>query len=116
MPYMPRFEGVVETGHIHRFMSIHEQVLTVIGEAKHGLWRTQDTGMVRLHRLSKTNGVKVGADLNDPSLLGDIQNYYASFLSTTKWLSGYDPYDPSYPDGGSSAKFLDLPITHVSSS
>ena len=58
---------------------------------------------------------EVGADLNDPSLLGDIKSYYASFLGRTKWLSGYDPYDPSYPDGVS-AKFLDLPISHVSSS
>jgi len=112
MPYMPRFQGVVESGNIHRFITIHEQVLTLIGEAKHGLWRTQDNGMVRVHKVKGVKGVKVGADLNDPNLLSVIQACYKSFRSDRKWFaSSYDPYNPAVPDP-SYANFLDLPISH----
>ena len=114
--YMPRFKGVFETGNIHRFITIHAQVLTLIGEAKHGLWRTQDNGMVCVQKVKGVKGVKVGADLNDPMLLSVIQDDYKPFRSDVKLFSSeYEPYNPALPDP-SSAKFLDLPISHVSSS
>ena len=115
MPYMPRFQGVVESGNIHRFITIHEQVLTLIGEAKHGLWRTQNNGMVRVHKVKGVKGVKVGVDLNDPILLSVIQDDYKPFHSDLKWYLPLDPYNPAVSDP-SSATFLDLPISHVSSS
>ena len=75
MGYMSSFKGFVEHEDIYRFFAIQEQVLTMIGEAKHGLWRTQENGLVRLRLKKKNNGegykggVKVGKNLNKPNLI-----------------------------------------------
>ena len=43
MPYMPMKDGWFQTHSTYRFLTVREQVMTAIGEAKHGLWRFMTT-------------------------------------------------------------------------
>ena len=80
MPFMPALDGHFQTHNTYRFVTVREQVLTVIGEAKHGMWRIQDNGLVRLYRKFGTTGVPIGADVYDPSLQAAITSDYKPVL------------------------------------
>jgi len=122
MGYMPSFKGFVEYADIYRFFAIQEQVLTMIGEAKHGLWRTQENGLVRLRLKKKNNGegykggVKVGKNLNKPNSLRKLKKNYAYYLekSDPPNEKSDGPYDEGYSPGkpGEDATFVDIPISH----
>ena len=47
IPHLPTYYGHMSTNNTYRFINIGEQVVTMIGDGKHGLWRTQDNGTVR---------------------------------------------------------------------
>jgi len=95
---------------------VREQVLTVIGEAKHGLWRAQDNGMVRLYRKKGAKGVPVGANVYDPSHQESIKNDYKAVLIPgieTSDEEGWEGYRYSQTDDGDGkAAFVDVPIYH----
>jgi hypothetical protein len=116
MPFMPVLDGYVQTHNTYRFLSVREQVLTVIGEAKHGLWRIADNGMVRLYRKHDAVGVPVGADVDDPSIQADIMTDYKPFLAPgpeTGDTGGWGGYRYSQDaDGDGQAAFVDVPIYH----
>ena len=77
MPYMPMKDGWFQTHSTYRFLTVREQVMTAIGEAKHGLWRIHDNGIIRLYRKGGKSGVPLDADVNDPAILDTILSDYA---------------------------------------
>jgi len=104
MPHTPIFDGMIYTGKTYRFLSIREQVLSFIGEAKHGLWRVQENGMVRLYKSRAWNaGVPLHTDVYNPK-------YYNSIKTDYNIDAGYRFYEDE--DGDGNAAFLDLPIYH----
>jgi hypothetical protein len=116
MPYMPSLDGHMKTHDTYRFITIREQVMTVIGEAKHGLWRVQDTGIVRLYRKHEATGVPVGADVYQEDLQDSIKNDYKANLipgvetSDEEGWAGYRYAQDD--DGDGQAAFVDVPIYH----
>jgi hypothetical protein len=116
MPFMPALDGFVQTHYTYRFLTVREQVLSIIGEAKHGVWRIQDNGMVRLYRIAGEMGVPVGADVMDTSLEAAITMDYKAFLvagSESGDEAGWAGYRYSQEaDGDGQAAFVDVPIYH----
>lgn len=116
MPFMPALDGNFQTHNTYRFLTVREQVLTVIGEAKHGMWRIQDNGLVRLYRKFGTTGVPIGADVYDSSLQAAITSDYKPVLipgletgDIGGW-AGYRYFQDA--DGDGQAAFVDIPIYH----
>ena len=117
MPFMPALDGHFQTHNTYRFVTVREQVLTVIGEAKHGMWRIQDNGLVRLYRKFGTTGVPIGADVYDPSLQAAITSDYKPVLipglETGDMIGGWAGYRYSQDaDGDGQAAFVDIHIYH----
>jgi len=57
IPHVPVYSGYMSTNDTYRFVNIVEQVFTLIGEGKHGLWRVQENGMVREYRRAGKPGL-----------------------------------------------------------
>ena len=112
----PMYDGWMQTHNTYRFFSVREQVMTAIGEAKHGLWRIQDNGIVRLYRIAGSQGVPVGADVMDPNLQPIIQRDYKAILAPGEesgdevgWAGWRYSQDD---DGDGMAAFVDVSICH----
>lgn len=111
IPYLPSYRGYMQTNNTYRFVNINEQVITMIGEGKHGLWRIQDSGTVREYLRAGAEGLPAGADISDPVNLAVIRRDY-SHLLVGEGFGGYkDPFAPINPAGRMS--FVDLTITHA---
>lgn len=116
MPYMPSLDGYMSTHSTYRFLTVREQVLTVIGEAKHGLWREQDNGIIRLYRKYKSSGVPVGANVYDSVHHTRIKEDYKAVLipgvetSDDEGWAGYRYAQEDDKDGR--AAFVDVDIYH----
>ncbi len=110
IPHLPVYSGYMNTNYTYRFVNVVEQVLTMIGEGKHGLWRIQENGTVREYLAEGKQGLRPNADIFTAKYQGIISNNYSHYLPTESW-SGY-----KYPDQKLNAKgelnFIDLPITH----
>lgn len=109
IPHLPFYMGYMNTNYTYRFVTVAEQVLTMIGEGKHGLWRVQEDGTVREYLKPGAIGLKEGADIFAKDSLPIIDEQYASFL----------PGGPSiykYPDQmlteDMKLNYIDIPITH----
>ena len=50
IPHLPVYMGYMQTNDTYRFVNVAEQVFTMTGEGKHGLWRVQENGMIREYR------------------------------------------------------------------
>ncbi|ACL58169.1 hypothetical protein [Methylobacterium nodulans] len=111
IPHLPFYMGYMNTNYTYRFVSVAEQVLIMIGEGKHGLWRTQENGFVREYRKKGAAGLEKDANLEDPKNFDVIKKDYASYLPDESY-AGY-----KYPDEQLSAdgrlNFIDLPISHA---
>jgi len=116
MPFMPALDGYLQTHNTYRFLTVREQVLSVIGEAKHGMWRVHDNGLVRLYRKFGATGVPVGADVYDLSIQDVIMRDYKHVLAPgleTNDTGGWAGYRYSQDDDSDGqASFVDLPIYH----
>lgn len=110
VPHLPAYIGYMNTNYTYRFVTVAEQVLTMIGEGKHGLWRTQESGYVREYRKRGAPGLPKDADLADPKNLDAIKENYASFLPKEGY-TGYKYPDEQF-DGEGKLNFIDLPISH----
>jgi len=110
IPHLPVYFGYMNTNTTYRFVNIVEQVFTMIGEGKHGLWRIHESGMVRLYRRTDSPGLAENTDLADKKNLSIIKHNYLSYLPTESW-SGYKYPDQKIAEDGS-LNFIDLPITH----
>jgi len=110
IPHLPVFYGYMGTHGTYRFLSITEQVLTVIGEGKHGLWRIQESGYIREYRASGMQGLPEGSDITAPDNLESISSNYASYLPEESW-GGYK-YPDQNIDSTYGLNWVDLPINH----
>ena len=110
IPHLPVYMGYMNTNSTYRFINVSEQVFTMIGEGKHGLWRAQESGFVREYLRKGQTGLVVGSDLMAAQNQKAIAERYSAFLPEESW-DGY-----KYPDQKIAAdgtlNFIDLPITH----
>ncbi|WP_334108924.1 hypothetical protein [Methylobacillus sp.] len=110
IPHLPVYFGYMSTNSTYRFVNIVEQVFTMIGEGKHGVWRAQESGYVREYLKKGQTGLRDGSDLMAPQNQKVITERYSSILPDEGW-SGY-----KYPDqriaADGSLNFIDLPINH----
>ncbi|TWI31513.1 hypothetical protein IQ24_02965 [Paracoccus sulfuroxidans] len=110
IPHLPVFMGYMNTNYTYRFVTVAEQVFTMIGEGKHGLWRVQDNGTIREYLKPGATGLKEGADPLAVENEGVVGSDYASFIPEAGW-DGYRYPDQKIDDQGR-LTFIDLPITH----
>jgi len=110
IPHLPFYSGYMSTNYTYRFITVAEQVLTMIGEGKHGLWRVQENGTVREYLKKGASGLSTNADLSAKENLAKIESDYGSFLPEESW-SGYKYPDEKINKDGK-LNFIDLPISH----
>lgn len=110
IPHLPAYFGYMSTNYTYRFVNVAEQVLTMIGEGKHGLWRVQESGTVREYLKKGATGLPENANLSAADNLAKITNDYAAFLPDESW-SGYK-YPDEKLDKDGHLNYIDLPITH----
>jgi len=110
IPHLPVFFGYMGTHGTYRFLSVAEQVFTVIGEGKHGLWRIQESGLIREYRASGKQGLPEGSDISSQDNLDTISSNYASYLPEESW-GGYK-YPDQQVDSEHGLNWVDLPINH----
>lgn len=108
IPHLPFYTGYMQTNQTYRFITVAEQVMTMIGEGKHGLWRMQENGTVRLYLRPQAQGFSVGTNVNTVS--ADAIN--AAYLSHD-YSIGFPLYKyPDNPVTDGKLNFIDVPITH----
>ncbi len=97
--HLPAKHGSMSTNKTFRFININEQVLTMIGDGKHGLWRYQDNGTVRYYLKDGATGVD-HPDPSDPLALLDANDMgdFVAGLSDAE-LDDYTPFDYSFGSG-----------------
>lgn len=110
IPHLPVYMGYMSTNYTYRFITVAEQVLTMIGEGKHGLWRVQEGGTIREYLKPGAQGLAPGADPLAPENLDAVRADYASFLPSEGW-DGYR-YPDQQVDAEGRLTFIDLPVTH----
>lgn len=113
-PHLPGYSGFMSTdSNTFRFVNINEQVFTMIGEGKHGLWRIQEAGTIREYLIAGKTGLPKGADVMAAKNLSTIRSNYTSYDKGDgeNW-SGYYYPDQRVSDAGT-LNYIDLPITHA---
>ena len=114
IPHLPSLSGFMGTHGTYRFLDVHEQIATLVGEGKHGMWRLQSAGYVRVYRTKGAAGVtekdkKEALDGTDDSLNKIISEYYFP-------IDGNDRYhEHSFGEevsGEGWMNWLDLDIYH----
>ncbi len=110
IPHLPFYTGYMNTNYTYRFVTIAEQVLSMIGEGKHGLWRVQENGTVREYLKKGAKGLSAKAELTAKENLASIESDYSAYLPEESW-SGYKFPDEKLTKDGQ-LNFIDLPISH----
>lgn len=110
IPHLPAYIGYMSTNYTYRFVTIAEQVFTMIGEGKHGLWRVHESGTIREYLRPGATGLPEGADVMAPKNLELLTESYASFIPEAGW-DGYR-YPDQKVDADGRLAYVDLPITH----
>ena len=110
IPHLPVYYGYMSTNTTYRFVNVVEQVFTMIGEGKHGLWRIQENGTVRFYLKRDGKGLDKDADIFAAENQQQIEANYSHYLPDESW-SGYKYPDQQFNDKGK-LNFVDLPINH----
>jgi hypothetical protein len=111
IPHLPAYLGFMSTNATYRFVNVNEQVLTMLGEGKHGLWRIQDNGTVREYLKAGRPGLPAGADINAAANQASIMNDYSHYIPEESFGGYKDPFTPVNSAG--KLNFVDLPLTHA---
>lgn len=111
IPHLPAYLGFMSTNSTYRFVNVNEQVLTMLGEGKHGLWRIQDNGTVREYLKAGKTGLPGGADVNDPANLAVLESDYSNYIPEESFGGYKSPQTPLNEAGR--MNFVDLSITHA---
>jgi len=109
IPHLPFYTGYMQTNSTYRFVTVAEQVMTMIGEGKHGLWRMQENGTVRMYLRPGKTGLAVGTNVNSVDAATINDRYISHDLAL-----GFALY--KYPDeqvSGGALTFIDVPISHA---
>ena len=116
LPQFPFLSGHVGTAGTYRHLSVQEQTFFMIGEPKHGLWRVQDNGHVRMYRREGRLGLNQNTNLRG---FTDVDRIRADYVTGAE-LYGTGAY--RYPDQevtvenadqtGGRLNFIDLSIHH----
>ncbi|AFI85665.1 hypothetical protein [Methylophaga nitratireducenticrescens] len=110
IPHLPVYYGYMSTNSTYRFVNVVEQVFTMIGEGKHGLWRIQENGTVRFYLKRDGQGLDKAADILAVENQQHIEDNYSYYLPEESW-SGYKYPDQKFNEEGK-LNFVDLPINH----
>jgi hypothetical protein len=125
IPHLPAYYGHMATNQTYRFFNVNEQVATMIGEGKHGMWRTQDNGTVREYLTAAAadagGGLVDGSDVMDGGNLATIVSDYSHVDLESAWTYTADgnPVVPAINDddlpnpAGGNLAYVDLPISHA---
>lgn len=113
----------------HRFLSVHEQTAILIGEGKHGVWRFQENGFIRVYRHKDKEGIpaekkEAALDMErleeTPETKGHCQENNRLFDILVYDYKNLDPnHEFNYAFGDSEVSeegwlnWLDLPIYHA---
>lgn len=108
VPHLPFYTGYMNTNFTYRFATIAEQVFTMLGEGKHGLWRVQENGMIREYLRPGGTGLPDGADVFAPENQAIINEHYTAFLSGEPEFYRL----PAFRVKDNRLQYIDLPITH----
>ena len=135
MPHDPSTSGFMATHGTHRFLALHEQTGLLVGEGKHGVWRFQENGFIRVYRAEGKEGIpavkkEVVLDLESVEegeedeernrLFEILQNNYKNYDPKFKGDFNY-PFHQDYKapeieisEEGSNSwlNWIDLPIYH----
>ena len=111
IPHLPVYYGYMSTNSTYRFVNVAEQVFTMIGEGKHGLWRIQENGTVRFYLKRDGQGLDPDADVLAEKHIKQIEENYDYHLPDESW-SGYKYPDQRLNEDGE-LNFVDLPISHA---
>lgn len=121
IPHLPAVHGHMQTNNTYRFFNVNEMVATMVGEGKHGLWRTQDNGTVREYIEQGAGGIHPSADILNPdgATLALLQSDY-SHLTSHANFGGYVADGNQVNDNGTPGdpsddylNYVDLPISHA---
>lgn len=110
VPHLPAYQGHMNTNYTYRFVNVAEQVFTMLGEGKHGLWRVGENALIREYLRNGAAGIPEGADIFDADLLAAIESDYSHFMPEESW-DGYKYPDQVLSENGN-LNYIDLPITH----
>lgn len=110
IPHLPVYMGYMNTNSTYRFVSVAEQVFTMIGEGKHGLWRIQENGTIREYLKRDAKGLDKNANILAKENQHIIEQNYSAYIPEESW-SGYKYPDEQYSKDGK-LNYIDLPITH----
>ncbi|MCX6412715.1 MAG: hypothetical protein NTZ81_10275 [Actinobacteria bacterium] len=113
-PQLPGYAGFMNTDiNTFRFVNVNEQVFTMIGEGKHGLWRIQDNGTIREYLIEGKTGLAKGSDVNAAKNQAKVVSDYSSYIEGDgmNWSGWKSPQDPVNADGR--MNFIDVPITNA---
>ena len=123
-PLLPNQMGYMLTSGTPRFLNVNEQVLTVIGEGKHGMWRIQDNGYIREYRIKEKRGLLQSAEVEaanpitcTPTQLAILKNEYGAYHNDIVFGGGLNTGGYRYPSDkvdttDNTLTFIDLPINH----
>lgn len=108
IPHLPFYAGYMSTNFTYRFVTIAEQVLTMIGEGKHGVWRVQENGMIREYLRPGGTALPDGADIYAPQNQAIINEHYTAFLPGEPEFYRL----PAFRVKDKNLQYIDFPITH----
>jgi len=116
LPNLPSATGFMGTHGTYRFMTVHEQTAVVIGEGKHGMWRVQSAGYIRVYRTKGEEGIKPehkedALDGETASLNDILDKHYTHQDGSNNRNHKHSFGDEICPDTGY-LNWLDLSIYH----
>ena len=111
--YLPAFDGHMQTTNTYRFISVREQIFTMIGEHKHGLWQVQESGFIREYLKANAIGLPNTATQENADLVVVMEGYAAYLPDQDEpynWAGYTAPSDKINAMGN--LQYIDLPISH----
>jgi len=114
IPHLPFASGHMGTHGTYRFLTVQEQVATLIGDGKHGMWRLQNAGYIRLYRTKGEEGI--GKDDKEDALDGEDDTLNKILADIYYPIDGNNrDHEHSFGEELSDKEqynWLDLPIHH----
>jgi len=124
IPHDPSAHGFMATHSTHRFLAIHEHTALVVGEGKHGVWRFQENGFIRVYRgkgmagivdTTKSKDKVLAMELDENNKVKDEDRDMLDILKSS-YMNIDSNHEFDYAFGKESEggfwNWIDLPIYH----